>query len=50
MEGPDCSWRGCDEGEKEAGRQPIDDARVCRVEVCSGIGNGGEREPLRRSR
>lgn len=49
MEGPDCSRSGCDEGEKEAGRQPIYDARICRVEVCGGIGDGGEGEPLHRN-
>ena len=46
MEGPDCSWRGDDEGEEEAGGQPIDDAGICGVEVCGGIGDGREGEPL----
>ncbi len=47
MEGPDCSRRGSDEGEEEAGGKPIDDAGVCGVEVCGGVCHGGEREPLR---
>lgn len=49
MECPDCSWSGHDEGEEEAGGQPIDDARIGRVEVCGGIGDCGEGEPLRRN-
>ena len=49
MQSPDGSWGGGDKGEEEAGRKPIDDARVRRVKVCGGVGDGGEREPLRDS-
>ena len=48
MEGPDSSWSGGDEGEEKSRGKPIYDARVCRVEVCSGVGDGGEGEPLSR--
>ena len=49
MQSPDRSWGGCDKGEEEAGREPIDDAGVCEVEVCGGVGDGREGEPLRDS-
>lgn len=48
MQSPDCDWGGDGEGKLEAGRKPIDDAGVCGVEVCGSVGDGGEREPLRR--
>ena len=46
MESPDCRWSGGDEGEEEACGKPIDDAGVGGVEVCGGVGDGGEGEPL----
>lgn len=49
MQRPDCSWGGSDKGEEEPGRKPIDDAGVCRVEVCGGVGDGGEGKPLHRN-
>ena len=49
MQSPDRSWGCCDKGEEEAGREPIDDAGICEVEVCGGVGDGREGEPLRDS-
>ena len=46
MQSPDCSRGGGDEGEEEAGGEPIDDAGICGVKVCGGVGDGGEGEPL----
>ena len=46
MQSPDCCWGGNDESEEESSGEPINDAGVCRVEICGGVGNSGEGEPL----
>ena len=46
MKNPYHSWRYDDEGEEEAGGEPIDDAGVCGIEVSRGVGDSGEGEPL----
>lgn len=46
MEGPDCGGGSGDEGEKEAGAEPVNDAGIRRVEVGGSVGDGREGEPL----
>lgn len=49
VESPECCGRGDYECEEETGAEPVDYAGVCGEEIGCCVGDGGVREPLRRT-